>query len=85
MINLVRDVKKGEVILCIGSDMPVKEYKLGEGFVYCRNYGDMEPLPEKVDIVLFMDEPIGETRAKLVALTAESTNPRIFDAWKDDA
>ncbi len=83
MINLLKDVKSGVRILCIGDNTPVKSYPLGLGHVYCRSFQSMDPLPEQVDTIVFMHEPSTETRLKIEALVQGSKNPRVFDAWKD--
>lgn len=79
MINLPKLVKSGKTLLCVGDETNVGEYPLGRGYVYCRSFQEMEPLPEKVDILVLIHEPIGEIREKLVAIADE-----VHDAWKED-
>lgn len=82
MINLPRLVKGGKTILCIGSMTAEGEYPLGRGHVYCARYENMDNLPDEVDILVFMSEPIGEIRQQLVSLVKEGGD--IHDAWKED-
>lgn len=81
MINLKRLIEGGKTILCIGNDTAVGEYPLGKGYVYCRSFESVEPLPETIDILVWMHEPIGEIRQKLTALVVEGGD--IHEAWKE--
>lgn len=82
IVNLPKRVKEGETILCIGDSTAVGQYPMGKGYVYCRSFQSMDPLPEEIDILVLMHEPVGEVRAQLVALVKEGGD--IYDAWKEN-